>query len=144
MLHFQGFEGERRVEGKDHVLLWTTNLILTVLENTILDLEERECIAVIKRDTSALRELWGRDFTLDNPANEVMVSANPLPFYVSVTRMIEQLWTSDDNFISITGEETVQLLKSNGSVAPPEKRKFRHIWTNKNGSWKLTTRSLTD
>lgn len=141
---FSEFGSEKRIVGKDHVLLWTTNLVLSVAENTVLDLEERECVAMIKRDTSALRQLWSRDFTMDNPANEVMVSANPLPFYVSMHRMIEQLWASDHNFISVTGEETVQVLKSKGTPAPPEKRKFRHIWSNQGGKWKLTSRSTPD
>jgi hypothetical protein len=141
---FSEFGSEKRIVGKDHVLLWTTNLVLSIPENTVLDLEERECLALLKHDTSELRELWSRDFTIDRPANEVMVSVNPLPFYVSMHRMIEQLWASDHNFISVTGEETVQLLKSNGTPAPSEKRKFRHIWSNQRGTWKLTSRSMTD
>ena len=42
---------------KDHVVIKTSNLQLTLIENEIADLESLECKALLKRDTTIIKSI---------------------------------------------------------------------------------------
>jgi hypothetical protein len=109
--------------------------------NEISDLESRECKALEKRDTIMLRRIWSRDFTFDEPQNEISISGkNPLPYYTSYIRFIENYSMVDDK-IYTSGYELVQRLKMSGILEDPIRRNYFHVWTKKDGVWKLTTKT---
>jgi hypothetical protein len=140
-IRFSDYKAQKWLVNNDHVALWTKNMLLTAYETEIMNIESREIEALLRRDTSALRKIWCRDFTLDDTNNsQVMSSNNPLPFYVSLHRLIEGL-TKIENIVSTHGYETYQLLKPNGKPVPPVRRSFSHMWIQKHGEWTLLTKS---
>src|SRR5690606_1111457 len=68
------------VVGKENVSVFTTGLGPTPVENMISQLESQECTAILKQDTAVLRRFWGRDFTLNDPLNEVVTGKTSLPY----------------------------------------------------------------
>lgn len=125
---------------KDNVTIETYNLQLTLIETEISDMESTECKALLKRDTSALKNIWLRDFTLDEPQNELHTGKNPIPYYVSLNRTIEK-FTILDNVVYTSGHEYIQRLKSDGKIDEPINKEFSHMWTKKFGTWKLSTKN---
>lgn len=126
---------------RDNVVLAMSKLFLTPVEDQIFNLEVQECSAMLKRDTSRIKELWQRDYTLDDPAKEIVTGKNPLPYYVSLGRVIEKL-TVIEKVAFVSGNETYREIKYDGKLTDTAKRNFFHTWTFQNGSWKLTTRSF--
>lgn len=126
---------------KDNVTFVSYNLQLSAIENEISDLESMECTAILKRDTAVLKTLWTRDFTLDAPSSELVNSQNTLPYYASLSRMVEKFTVMDGNVIYTSGYEMVQPLKANGGVDDPVKRNYFHTWMRRNGIWKLTMKT---
>lgn len=125
---------------KDNLTFATYSLQLSFVEKEIFDAEALECTANLKRDTVTLRNLWGRDFTADEPLNELVMGKNPLPYYVSFSRMVENFMQKDD-MVYTSGYETVQWLKSDSKLEEPIKRNFYHTWIKKNGKWMLVAKS---
>lgn len=141
----QGFydtRGNTRWISKDHVTIVTTKLRLTSIEEEILELESQECKALLKRDTTALKNIWLRDFTLDEPQNELYLGKNPIPYYVVIHRTIEKFIILD-NTIYLSGYENTGRLKSDGKVEAPIVQKFTHVWTKKQFKWKLLNKTYT-
>lgn len=124
---------------KGYVTIETHGLRLTPIENEISDLESSECNALLKRDTSSLKNIWIRDFTLDEPQNQLHLGKNSIPYYVSLNRTIEKL-TILNNIVYTSGHEYAQQLKGNGKVDEPTKKAFFHMWIRNNGVWKLSTK----
>lgn len=133
-------KGSKRWISKDHITMVTHKLRLTPMEDEILEMESRECRALLKRDTTALKEIWLRDFTLDEPQNELHLGKNTIPYYVGIHRTIEKV-TILDTVIYISGHENVGLLKGDGKVVAPIFRQFNHAWTKKLFSWKLASKT---
>ena len=124
----------------EHVMLHTANFQRSDIERVIVDLEARECKALLKRDTLALREIWTRDFTLDEAMDKVISEKNALPYYISVSRMIET-FSAAGNLVFTSGYEILQQLSPHGKLEDPVKQSFFHTWTNRNGIWKLSTKT---
>jgi hypothetical protein len=132
---------QKNVIIKDHISFTTYNLQMSLVENEIADLESMECTAILKRDTSTLKRLWTRDFTLDDLLNEMLVNGkNPLPYYTSYNRMVEN-FNSMGDIAFTSGYEFIQPLKANGKMENPVKRNYFHTWIRKNGIWQLSTKT---
>jgi hypothetical protein len=125
---------------KDNLTFRTSGIIMSPIEKEICELEALECKAILKRDTSVLRTLWFRDFTVDDPLNEVVIGKNPLPYYVSFSRMVEN-FSVLENMVFTSGYELVQRLKANAKIGDPVKRNYFHKWVRKNGVWKLASKT---
>lgn len=130
----------KKIVTRGNVSFATNNLVMTPLENEISDAEDRECKALLKRDTTALKNIWLRDFTLDEPNNEFVNGKNPIPYYVFVTRLVEKCSVTGSN-VYTSGYELTQKLTPNGQLEAPVKNTFFHAWTNQSGTWKLSTRT---
>lgn len=130
----------KKIVVKGNVSFATDNLLMTPLENEIADAEDRECEALLKRDTTALKSIWLRDFTLDEPHSELVTGKNPLPYYVLVARVIDKCNAIGSN-VYTSGYELTRRLKPDGQVEEPVKSTFFHVWTNQAGTWKLSTRT---
>jgi hypothetical protein len=128
---------QKQILCKDHLIYYTDNILILPIESEITDLESRESTALSKRDTAALIKIWARDFTLDEPNNKLVISKNPLPYYVAFVRTVEKLGAFD-NVVFTSGYESFQKLLSNGKLEEPIKRNFSHTWTREHGVWKLT------
>lgn len=128
------------IVSRGNVILATSNLVPTLVENQIIDSENRECKALLDRDTAALRTLWLRDFTLDAPQNDLLLGNNPIPYYVSLSRFVQK-FTILDNMVITSGTESFILLNTNGKVEERKERAFTHTWSRQGFSWRLSTKS---
>jgi hypothetical protein len=139
-MRLSDFKAQKHVVSRGNVAIWVKNPLMTMEENQISDLESKEIEALIKRDTATLRKIWNRDFTLDEATNNLTITSNnPLPFYISLNRLVESL-TNIESMISVNGKETYQLLSPNGKPGDVITRPFSHMWIQKNGEWKLLTK----
>ena len=125
---------------KENVSFKTSNLKLSDVENEITDLESEECGALKNRDTITLVKIWARDFTQDQKQNKIVDSKNGLPNYLSLGRMIESITEIDKNTVYTSGYEVFREIKATEKFEEERTRKYFHIWTRKNGMWKLTTK----
>jgi len=125
---------------KGNIGIKTTNLQLTKIESEISDMESLECKALLQRDTAALKNIWLRDFTLDGPQNKIHIGQNPIPYYVSLTRIIER-FTILENIVYTSGQEYVKLMGSDGKLEEPITQEFFHVWTKKLSGWKLSEKT---
>jgi hypothetical protein len=125
---------------KGNITFTSGNLQLSPLENEISDLEALECNAMLTRDAGALKKVWARDFTLDEPVTEMVNDNDVLPYYASLSRMIENFSEIGDTAFT-SGHELVQRIELNKKLEEPVRKEFFHTWTRKNGVWKLTTKT---
>lgn len=128
------------VISRQHVAFKKQNVVLTETETKIIDLESLECGAVKKRDNLALMGLWARDFTLDEKQDALVKSSNALPYYATLKRMIENITELDANTVVTSGYELCQKIKEGLEVETEHKQNFFHVWSRKNGQWKLTAK----
>jgi hypothetical protein len=131
---------QKKLIVKGNIIIETYNFPLTITETEISDMESSECDAILKRDTTALKNIWLRDFTLNDPQNELYHGKNTVPYYISINRTIEK-FTILDNIVYTSGHENLQRLRDNGKVEEPLKRNFSHMWIRKFGKWKLSTKT---
>ncbi len=127
----------------ENVAIRTPNLQMSAIEHEIGDLESRECGALKNRDTLALLNLWARDFTLEEKQNELVYERNGLKNYLSLSRMIEAITSMDSQTVMTSGYEMFREVREGWKIQPDSTRRFFHVWTKKNGAWKLTTKTTT-
>lgn len=125
---------------KDNVTFETSKAHISTFEIEIAELESREMKAVVKRDTLILSRIWARDFTLDEPLPELVSGKNSIPYYISLTRLICNLYQSD-NTVFTSGYEMSQRLDAMGKIESPTKKYFFHTWTKLDGTWKMSTKT---
>lgn len=131
-------ESTQLIVSKGNVTIATSSVKKTVFEKELASIESRECTALLKRDTTTLRLMWARDFTLDEAPKGLVIGKNDLPFYNSFHRFIEKV--TDLNTIAlVSGQEFFQVISPSGKPGKPMKRKFFHTWTKIDGLWMLTT-----
>lgn len=113
----------------------STTLIGKELE--ISQMEEKECNAVLKGNTTLLRSIWARDFTLDEPQNKVNASKNGLTTYLRFSRMIEQINDIGDTVFTSGYEEFLPITEETKLTSV--KRTFFHTWKKSGLQWRLVT-----
>ena len=129
-----------QIVGKENVSFKTSNLQLPAVEDRITDLESEECGALKNRDTLTLIRIWARDFTQDRKQNKIVEGKNGLSNYLSFHRMIESITKVDSNSVYTSGYEVFREIKATERPEAEQTRKYFHIWTRRNGMWKLTTK----
>lgn len=124
----------------DRVIVATFNLHLTSAEEEVARCESQEIIALLERDSTTLKTIWMRDFTLDEPRSKVHRDHNPLPHYLSLSRKIERI-TILDNHAYVSGVEysvNVNQYRDNDVLST---RNYTHLWVRKLFDWKLATKT---
>lgn len=118
-------------------------------EELVRSRDNQERIAALKRDTSALEELWSADFTVNAPTNRVVVGRQAVMDtfvrsgiinFASFERDVGFLKV-DGDFAVVMGSETLVPvadapaagLKAGRKVA----RRFTNIWKKEGGVWRL-------
>lgn len=129
-----------QIVSRENVSFKTSKFQLSTVENKIMDLESEECGAVRSRDTMTLIKIWARDFTQDGKQNKVVESKNGLPNYLSLHRMAESITEIDSSTVYTSGYEMFREIKGTEKIEAERTRKYFHIWTRRNGLWKLTTK----
>lgn len=111
------------------------------LVSLINSLEAREAEAIKHRDTVALILLWERDFTGLEGAGKVIDSRHGLKYYASYHRTIEQVTVADSIAFS-SGKNIFTEINPFEKVKSGQIERFQHVWLNRNGVWKLKSKTL--
>ena len=116
------------------------------IENEIRSLEQTEVQAVLKKDTATLKQLWDKDYIVNNPENRIVLAKRNTvdrPVLqnqrVSFTREVEKILINGDIAISMGNETVIPAgdVPNSGQIV---KRRYTNIWMKKDGQWKLVAR----
>jgi len=117
------------------------------LETLIRRLDRAEAQGLLHRDSTALRHLWARDFTVNNPRNSitrgsdevVALIRNGTIDYSSFVRDIETILFHGSTVI-VMGSETITPVNKAPFAGQTVHRRFTHFWMRRDGEWRLTAR----
>jgi ketosteroid isomerase-like protein len=117
------------------------------LEALIRRLDHAEAQGLLRRDSTALRRIWARDFTVNNPRNSITRGAeavvalirNGTIDYSSFVRDIETILFHGDVVI-VMGSETITPVNKAPLAGQTVHRRFTHFWMRRSGEWRLTAR----
>ncbi len=133
------------------IILVLTNLLSgqseqqnAALEQKIRNLEQSEVDALLRNDLTTMEKLWAKDYTVNNPRNEVgKASEGPIRagirIYSSFVREVERVLIHE-NTVIVMGRETVVPKGDASDAGQTIRRRFTNIWMNRNGEWLLTAR----
>jgi hypothetical protein len=98
------------------------------LEALIRRLDRAEAEGLRNRDSVALRRIWARDFTVNNPRN-------------SITRGSEEVIALIRNgTIDYSSSEVITPVRKAPFAGQTVRRRFTHFWMLRDGQWRLTAR----
>jgi len=116
------------------------------VEEEIKRLEQMEVKAILEKDTITLKKLWDNEYVVNNPDNKVILAIpnavnRPVLNTVraSFTREVEYI-TVRNNIVLTMGNETVVPGGDSPKSGQSFKRRYTHIWMQKDGVWKLAAR----
>lgn len=117
------------------------------LESLIRRIDGAEAAGLLHRDSTALRKIWARDFTVNNPRNGitrgsdavVALIRNGTIDYSSFTRDIETV-LFHGNTVIVMGSETITPVNKAPFAGQTVRRRFTHFWMLRDGEWRLTAR----
>ena len=117
------------------------------LETLIRRLDRAEAQGLLHRDSTALRRLWARDFTVNNPRNSITRGSdevvglirNGTIDYSSFVRNIETILFHGSTVI-VMGSETITPVHKAPFAGQTVRRRFTHFWMHRDGEWRLTAR----
>lgn len=118
-------------------------------EVEIRNLEHTVVLAILKADTSTLKQVWAPEFLVNNPRNNISGNRNivlqtqkaGMIDYSSFERVIEQMQFQKDIVITMGYETFVSRNDIPGAKAGQiYKRRFTNIWMKKKGKWQQIAR----
>jgi ketosteroid isomerase-like protein len=131
------------------ILLLGCSALAQTPEETVRARDDRERLAALKRDVSALEGLWSDDFTVNAPNNQVVVGKRAVMDtfvrsgiinFTSFQRNIEFL-RIDGDFAIIMGSETlipaVNAPAAGLTAGKKVVRRFTNIWKKEADTWRL-------
>lgn len=118
-------------------------------EPEIRRLEELEINSVQRGDTATLFRLWGQDFVVNNPYNQIVTRPQILAFirqgqidYSTVKRVVERV-TVVDNVAIAMGQEIVTPQRATAFAGKTETRRYTDVWLKTKAGWRLTARQAS-
>ena len=123
----------------DEVVVETINLALTPTEEQLAQAESTEIKALLKRDPTALKNIWLHDFTQAEPHNKVHNDTNLLPHYLSLHRRIERILIAG-NHVYVSGMEYAVQIKEENTVQTQVAQKYTHLWIKELFGWRLASK----
>jgi ketosteroid isomerase-like protein len=117
-------------------------------EDVIRQLEEQECLAVLKQDLAALERLWAEEFIVNNPQNQISTSRDGvldlvkhgLIRYTAFERRIESIRFNADDIAIVMGAETIDPVGAAPRAGGTVERRFTNIWRKQHGTWRVIAR----
>ncbi len=119
------------------------------IEVEIRKLEQAVVMAILKADTSTLKQVWAPEFLVNNPRNNISGNRNivlqtqksGMIDYSTFERVIEQMQFQKDVVITMGYETFVSRKDIPGSKAGQiYTRRFTNIWMKKRGKWQQIAR----
>ncbi len=116
-------------------------------EQEIRKLEAAEGDAILRSDVEALKKLWAKSFTVNNPQNQIVRGSEGVfelirkgvIKYSSFVREVEAV-VIDGNTAIAMGSETVKPIGTAPDAGQTVYRRYTDIWMKKQGKWLLTAR----
>ena len=102
-----------------------------------------------KSDTTALRQIWSKDYIVNNPAGKIITGNDIIGFirngqrFPSYEKTIESIKFSE-NIAIVMGKEVSQPQKDKSGKEQTIVRRFTNIWLKSKKSWKLVARQATN
>ena len=117
------------------------------VEALIRRLDGAEAEGLLHRDSTALRTIWARDFTVNNPRSSitrgseevVALIRNGTIDYAAFVRNIETI-LFHGNTVIVMGSEIIKPVNKAPFAGETVRRRFTHLWMRRNGQWRLTAR----
>ncbi len=112
-------------------------------------LEQAVVMAILRADTSTLKQIWAPEFLVNNPRNNISGNRNivlqtqksGMIDYSTFERVIEQMQFQKDIVITMGYETFVSRNDIPGAKAGQiYKRRFTNIWMKKKGKWQQIAR----
>ena len=111
------------------------------------ELEESLSLAILDNDVDALDRLWADNFTVNNPANQVIRGKETvldrvrsgIIQYDSYDQEIESVLVLD-NMLIVMGKETISPTGNAPGAGQIIERRYTNFWVSHEDSWLLTAR----
>jgi hypothetical protein len=118
-------------------------------ESEIRKLEQLELTTVQKGDTTALLNIWAKEFVVNNPYQQIVTVPQIFGFirsgqidYTTVERKVEKVTVVENIAISM-GKEIVTPEKKTNYAGKIVTRQYTNIWIRRNNSWRMVARQAT-
>jgi hypothetical protein len=118
-------------------------------EAEIRKLEQLEITTVQKGDTTALLNIWAKEFVVNNPYQQIVTVPQIFGFirsgqidYTTVERKVEKVTVVENIAISM-GKEIVTPEKKTNYAGKTVIRQYTNIWIKRNNSWRMVARQAT-
>jgi hypothetical protein len=118
-------------------------------ETEIRKLEQLEITTVQKADTTALLNIWAKEFVVNNPYQQIVTVPQIFGFirngqidYTTVERKVEKVTIVENIAISM-GKEIVTPEKKTNYAGKIVTRQYTNIWIKRNNSWMMVGRQAT-
>lgn len=118
-------------------------------EAVIRKLEQLEITTVQKGDTTALLNIWAKEFVVNNPYQQIVTVPQIFDFirsgqidYSTVERKVEKI-TFVENIAISMGKEIVTPQNKTNLAGKKVTRQYTNIWIRRNNSWKMVARQAT-
>src|SRR5690606_21138740 len=124
---------QQQIIVRGNIIFTTYSLVLSHIEEEIIDLEAKECDAILKRDTAALKQIRLKDVTLNQTRYGVMISHYPWSYYASLSRSVENCNVAGSDKVYTSGWDHSQNVKLKGKLEEFVRRPFFQTYKRKNG-----------
>ncbi len=132
------------------VLLFASQVMGQTLSDNMekaRELEELLSIAIVNNDVDELNRLWAEDFTVNNPANQVIQGKNAVLdrvrsgviHYDSYMQEIESVVAINEMLI-VMGKEIITPIGNAPGAGQILERRYTNIWVNTGDNWVLNAR----
>lgn len=118
-------------------------------EAEIRRLEQLEITTVQKGDTTALLNIWAKEFVVNNPYGQIVTVPQIFGFirsgqidYSTVERKVEKVTLVENIAISM-GKEIVTPQNTTNNAGKTVTRQFTNIWIKRSDSWRMVARQAT-
>jgi hypothetical protein len=119
------------------------------VETEIRKMEQLEITTVQKGDTTALLNIWAKEFVVNNPYQQIVTVPQIFGFirsgqidYTTVERKVEKVTVVENIAISM-GKEIVTPEKKTNYAGKTVTRQYTNIWIRRNNSWRMVARQAT-
>lgn len=117
---------------------------------TISQLEQQERQAVLRGDTTLLKQLWAPEFVVNNPDGQIVTRPQIMGLirggkidYNSFERIIEKVTVTGDVGV-VMGREIVTPKQQTSNAGKTVTRRYTDMWVRQGTTWRIVARQATN